>query len=112
VLALLLIGAIGAGVGSYARYLEVAEATRPSPESLSGITGLPWLSLAVLVGGTLLAAAVRRDSWSFAIAVVASVLGAPALYHAGYVPLLALFAPLASRGSASLMELRRNGAEG
>jgi hypothetical protein len=96
-LALLLIGAIGAGLDSYGEYLAVARGTRPSPESLSGMTGLPWLSVAVLVAGTLLAAVVRRDAWSFAIAVVASVLGAPALYHAGYVPLLALLAPLAAR---------------
>jgi hypothetical protein len=94
-IALLLIGAIGAGLDSYVEYLAVAGGTRPSPESLSGMTGLPWLSVAVLVVGTLLAAVVRRDAWSFGIAVVASVLGAPALYHAGYVPLLALLAPRA-----------------
>jgi hypothetical protein len=95
--ALLLIGAIGAGLDSYGEYLAVVRGTRPSPESLSGMTGLPWLSVAILVAGTLLAAIVRRDAWSFGIAVVASVLGAPALYHAGYVPLLALLAPLTAR---------------
>jgi Glycosyltransferase family 87 len=102
--ALLLVGAIGAGIDSYGEYLAVARGTRPSPESLSGMTGLPWLSVAILVAGTLLAAAVRRDAWSFGIAVAASVLGAPALYHAGYVPLLALLAPLASRAGPAPAE--------
>jgi hypothetical protein len=102
--ALLIVGAIGAGLGSYGEYVAVARATRASPESLSGLTGLPWLSLAVLVSGTMLAAMVRRDAWSFGIAIVASVVGAPALYHAGYVPLLALLAPLASTSGSSAFE--------
>jgi hypothetical protein len=101
---LLLVGAIGAGFDSYGEFLAVARQTRPSPESLSGMTGLPWLSMAILVAGTLLAAVVRRDAWSFGIAIAASVLGAPALYHAGYVPLLAILAPLASRARPARLE--------
>jgi hypothetical protein len=92
---LALIGLAGAGLQPWFDYLGVARATQPSPESLSGLTGLPWLSLSVLVGGTLLAALIRRDRWSFGIAVAASVLGSPALYHAGYIPLLVLTIPLA-----------------
>ena len=94
-LALALVGLIGAGIQPWFDYLGVARQTQPSPESLAGLTGLPWLSSAILVGGTVLAAAVRRDRWSFGIAVVASVVGSPALYHAGYIPLLVLTLPLA-----------------
>jgi hypothetical protein len=90
-----LVGLAGAGLQPWFDYLDVARATQPSPESLSGLTGLPWLSFAVLVGGTVLAALIRRDRWSFGVAVAASVLGSPALYHAGYVPLLVLTIPLA-----------------
>jgi hypothetical protein len=93
--ALALIGALGAGVQPWFDFVGIARSTQPSPESLSGLTGLPWLSFAVLVGGTVLAALVRRDRPSFAIAVAASVLGSPALYHAGYIPLLVLTIPLA-----------------
>lgn len=92
---LVVIGVLGSGITAWADYATVATHTRPSPESLSGMTGLPWLSFAILVVGTIVAALVRRDGWSFAVAVTASVLGTPALYHAGYVPLLALLAPLA-----------------
>jgi hypothetical protein len=94
-LGLALVGLIGAGVQPWFDYLDVARRTQPSPESLAGLTGIPWLSSAVLVGGTLAAAMIRRDRWSFGIAVVASVMGSPALYHAGYIPLLVLTVPVA-----------------
>jgi Glycosyltransferase family 87 len=94
-LAIVGVAVLGAGVSAWRDYLDVAAQTRPSPGSLSGLTGLSWLSFAILVAGTLAAAAVRRDAWSFAIALGASVLGTPALYHAGFVPLLALLAPMA-----------------
>jgi hypothetical protein len=90
-----LIGVVGAGIGPWVEYVAIARGTQPSPESLSGLTGVGWLSTAVLVGGTLLAGVVRSDRWSFGIAVAASVLGTPALYHAGYAPLLVLTVPLA-----------------
>jgi hypothetical protein len=93
-LALAAIGVVGAGIDAWIAYIGIARSTQPSPESLSGLTGLPWLSFAVLVGGTALAAVIRRDVWSFGIAVTASVLGSPALYHAGYIPLLVLTVPL------------------
>jgi hypothetical protein len=87
--------AVGAGLRPFADYLGVAADTRPSPASLSGLTGIRWLSAGVLIGGTVLAAAVRRDSWSYAVAVVTMVAGTPSLYGAGFVPLIALLAPLA-----------------
>jgi Glycosyltransferase family 87 len=92
---ILVVTAIGAGIRPFADYLGVATDTRPSPASLSGLTGIRWLSAGVLIGGTVLAAAVRRDSWSYAVAVVTMVAGTPSLYGAGFVPLIALLAPLA-----------------
>ena len=48
--------------------------------------------------GTILAIGLGRwPSWSFIVAVVASVLGTPALYLSGYVTLLATLAPAASQ---------------
>jgi Glycosyltransferase family 87 len=94
VLGLAVIGAIGAGVGSYVTYLDVARTTNPSEWSLSALTGQPWMTYAVLVGGTVLAALTgRRPAASFMLAVVASVFGSPALYPPAMVPLLALAAP-------------------
>ena len=92
--ALLVVGVIGAGVQSYLDYLDVARSTHPSLWSVSALTGIPWLSYAVLAGGTILSAAVgRRPALSFMIAVGASVFGSPALYAPGMVALLALGGP-------------------
>ena len=98
----LALSVLGAGPHSLVRYLEVARAVAPSASSLSGITGLSWLTPTVLIGGTLMAVALGRwPAWSFVVAVVASVLGTPALYLSGYVTLLAILAPMASRARES-----------
>ena len=89
---------VGAGPSSIADYIGVARSVSPSPDSLSGLTGVSWLSPVVLVGGTILAICLGRwPSWSFIVAVAASVLGTPALYLSGYVTLLATLAPAASQ---------------
>ena len=91
-----LLSIVGAGPSSIPDYLSVAAAIGPSDNSLSGMAGISWLSQAVLVGGTLLAIVLGRwPAWSFVVAVVASVLGTPALYVSGLVTLLAVLAPLA-----------------
>jgi hypothetical protein len=87
-------GILGSGPAALMDYVGVARSTQPSLPSLSGTFGIPWLSLAVLVGGSLLALVPKHLGLSFSIALVASVLGNPALYEPGYVPLLALVAPL------------------
>jgi hypothetical protein len=57
--------------------------------------GIGWLSPAVLIAGTILAAALgKRAGISFAVGVIAAVLGTPALYLSGVVTLLAVLAPL------------------
>jgi hypothetical protein len=89
--------AIGSGPGSFVEYLGVAGSTNPSPLSLSGLTGISWMTFAVLVAGTIVAALLRNEAWSFVVAVIAMVAGTPSLYLAGLVPLLAVLAPLAER---------------
>ena len=94
-LAFVVIGAIGAGVGAYIDYLNSLRGISPSSWSVSAITGVPWMYQAVLVGGTFLAALLgRHERLSFIVAVLASVLGAPAMYIASLAPLIAILAPL------------------
>jgi len=96
--AILLVTLVGAGPGSFREYLDVATSTAPSTASLSGLTGIPWLSEATLVGGTLLALAIGRwPRWSFTVAVIVSILGTPSLYLSGWVALLAVLAPFTDR---------------
>lgn len=92
--AMLLIGFVGAGLQAHVDYIQVARSTQPSPESLSGITGISWLTVGTLIAGTIAAALIRRPVPSFSVALIASVIGNPALYHAAFVPLLGLLAPL------------------
>ncbi len=91
---ILVVSVLGAGVGSFSEYFDVARTTDPSTSSLSGLSGIGWLSPAFLVAGTLLAAGLGR--WtraSFIVAVIVSVVGTPALYLSGLVTLLATLAP-------------------
>jgi Glycosyltransferase family 87 len=99
---LFIVGAVGAGLGSYVDYLKVAQDAGSSPDSLSRLTGISWFSQATLVAGFLLSIVLGRyPRLSFSIAVTASTIGTPALYFASLVPLLALMAPmLDGRGSA------------
>jgi hypothetical protein len=86
---------LGAGFGSYIEYLGTLQGNASSPESISHLTGIPMASYAVLVGGTIAAMALGRR-WpkaSFEVALLAAVLGTPALYASSLVSLLALSAP-------------------
>lgn len=101
-LAAILICIIGAGPSSIPKYIEVARSIGPSEYSLSGLTGIGWLTPAVLIGGTLCAIALGRwPAWSFIVAVTASVLGTPALYVSGLVTLLATLAPAADQAGVT-----------
>lgn len=94
-----LIGLIGAGSASYLDYVAVAGDIAPSENSLSAISGLPWLSPAVLVAGTLIALSLgNHPRLSFAVAIAASVLGHPAVFVASFAPLLGAMAPLMPDG--------------
>jgi Glycosyltransferase family 87 len=87
---------VGSSVAAFGDYLNVAATARPSIASLSGLTGIAWLSPGVLVAGTLAAASLGR--WpraAFVVAVSASVIGTPALYLSGWVTMLAALAPFA-----------------
>ena len=92
---LLIVGLIGAGIANNIAYLDVLRAARPSDLSLSGLTGIGWLSSAVLVGGTILAASLRRrQRLSFTVAVTALVAGTPAMYASTLALMIAVLAPL------------------
>jgi hypothetical protein len=89
------VSAILVGPSEFFDYLRVlGTGGSPSESSLSVSLGLPWLGLAILVGGTVAAALIRNEAFAFTIAVTAAVAGNPAFYGASLVPLLALFAPL------------------
>lgn len=99
-----LVSMLGSSPSAFADYVGIALATRPSPGSLSGLTGTAWLSTAVLVGGATASMLVGR--WpraSFVLAVIASILGTPALYGSGWVALLAIMAPFADGPAARPM---------
>lgn len=95
VVVLVVIGAVGAGIGSYFQYLGVASTVGPSYLSVNSLSGTTWMNYVVLAGGAVVAASLNRWPWaSFVVAVVASVFGAPAVYLSTLVPLLAVAAPL------------------
>ena len=97
--ALFVLGGVLTGFESYAAYLSIIPGSEPSSLSISGITGIRWASYAVLGLGTLLAIVIGRrwDGPSYMVAVVAAVLGTPALFPAHFAALLALAAPFADR---------------
>jgi len=104
VAAVFAVSLLGSSLEAFGHYLLVATTAGPSPGSLSALTNLPWLTLTVLVGGTLLAMGLGR--WpraAFIVAVVASVFGTPALYPSGYVTLLAILAPFANGTETHLL---------
>ena len=89
------VGLAGAGIANHIAYFDVLRAARPSDLSLSGLTGIGWLSPATLVGGTILAALLgRRPGLSFVVAVFALVAGTPAMYASALATLIAVLAPL------------------
>jgi hypothetical protein len=100
--AIFLIGGLGAGFGSYIDYVGTLGSNNPTSLSVSGQTHIPWASYAFLAGGALVAIAIGRryPTASWAVALLASVLGTPALYASGLVSLLALAAPLVSPARA------------
>ena len=93
--AMAIIGAIGAGAMSYVDYADVARSMPTFPMSLSGQTGITWLSPVALVAGTVFAAALwRMPRLSFAISVATLVIGSPVLLFTTFTLLLAALAPL------------------
>jgi len=92
-----LVSYVAASADAIPEYIGiVSRGIGPSWLSLSGLTGIPWLSFAVLAVGTMLAFMLGKwPAASFSVAVLAAVLGTPALYLSGLVTLLALLAPIA-----------------
>jgi hypothetical protein len=90
-----LVSVLGAGVDSFLEYLRVVPTLKPSPMSLSGETGIAWLTYAVLFGAIGLAALFRRQpAIAYSISVVAIIFGSPVVHFGSFVVLLALAAPL------------------
>jgi hypothetical protein len=91
------IAGLVAGFDSYLQCVEVLRSVGISPISVSGITGISWASYAVFGVGAAIAIGVgrRSDSGSYIAALLASVLGNPALYPGHLASLLALVAPFA-----------------
>ena len=107
--AIFVLAGLGAGFRSYIEYLGTLSGNTPTPLSLSGQTGLPWLSYALLAGAFIASIAVGRRSptASWALALIGSVLGTPALYASGLVALLALTAPFLGKGHQLRFSLGR-----
>lgn len=103
-LALLFVaGGLVAGFGSYGEYLSMIPGVGASPMSVSGLTGIPWASYALFGLGIATAIVVgpRSSGASYVIAVLAAILGTPALYPGHLASLLAVVAPLTDRRRAS-----------
>jgi hypothetical protein len=113
-IAIFVVAGLGAGFGSYLEYLGTLGGNTPTPLSLSGQTDIPWASYALLAGGILTSIAIGRryPTTSWAIALLASVLGTPALYASGLVSTLALTAPLVGTGRQLRFDLRPTLAKG
>jgi hypothetical protein len=92
-------GGLVAGFGSYGEYLAVIPGVGASPMSVSGMTGIPWASYAVFGLGIVAAIVLGRRSSgaSYVVAVLAAILGTPALYPGHLASLLAVVAPLTDR---------------
>jgi hypothetical protein len=98
------LGGLGAGFDSYLDNIRVLRSVGFSPLSVSGLTGISWASYAVFGAGIIAALALgrRSDAASYVSALVAAVLGNPALYPGHLVPLLAVVAPLTDRRAATV----------
>jgi hypothetical protein len=93
--AIFVISGLGAGFGSFVEYLGTLSGNQSTPISMTRLTGIPYATYLVLFGGTLAAIFLGRrlPKASFVVALLAAVLGTPALYASSLVPLLALAAP-------------------
>lgn len=99
------VGLVGAGLSAHFAYTGVLFSTSPSAMSLSSVTEIPLLSPTILIIGTILSGGLwRHPRLSFVVAIVAIVIGSPALYFSTFVLLLAALAPLIPvvRGASTL----------
>lgn len=82
-----------AGPSALAQYLDVARTAVPQVYSLSSLSGLPWLSSAVFLVGSIAVIALSERT-GFVVAIATMVLGSPALNAASLSLLLAAIPPL------------------
>ena len=89
------VSVIGAGVTANVDYASIVGTIPPSEMSLSGQTGIGWLSTATSGAGMLASALVwRQPRLSFVIGVATLVLASPALHLTTLTLLLGALAPL------------------
>ena len=94
-LLMLAVSVVGAGVVATVEYAAIVGTIPPSSMSLSGQTGIGWLSGAALLGGTFLTALLRsQPRLAFVVAIAVMVIGSPALYLTTLTLLLGALAPL------------------
>jgi hypothetical protein len=104
----LIVGGLGAGFGSYVDLVGFLPSVQPSPDSLSGQTGIAWMSYGLLAVGTIVAIALGRwPRLAYCVALLSAVFGSPALYVSTLVSLLALAAPLIGTGREMTFQIRR-----
>jgi hypothetical protein len=94
----------GAGLNAWSSWLAAAPKDAPAPSSLSGLTGLSTLAIAVLVIVACVAILLttRSEGLWFVVCVLGTVFATPALYVASYALLLAAVAPLTPDRGAKL----------
>ena len=107
-LTILTVSAVVVGVPSYLTWFGTLSNNNPAPYSLSNVLQVSWASYAFFFVASLLALVTGRrwPSASFELALLASVLGTPALWLSGLVPLLALSAPFIGNEGARSHALR------
>jgi len=92
-----IVSLLGAGVDNHVDWLRAVSASVPTPNSISGITGLPPL----VVGAACLVVALRGWRW----AVVAVTLASPTTYFYTFGLLSLLLVPAARRRPGTIGEL-------
>lgn len=83
---------VGAGAGSFADYLHVAQSSLPQPWSLPYYLGVPWIAPVLLAAGTI-AAALLPERWSYRLCVLTVLVAAPTFGPAYLIVLVDLLVP-------------------
>jgi hypothetical protein len=83
---------VGAGWDAHVDYLGVLATSLPQPLSIPDLLGVTWVSPAILVVGTVIAASLP-SAWSYRVAIVTIVFGTPAVGVAIASQLIAVLAP-------------------
>jgi MFS family permease len=89
------VSVLGAGWHAHLDYLGVLATSHAQPLSLPDLLGTPWISPAILLGGTIVAAFLP-SAWSFRVGIATIVIGTPAVGVAIASQLFAIVTPAPS----------------